>query len=408
MTKWINHQTIGVFSLLLVLTGLLFSEAAMSIGMIGLMVNTVFNRNIGTNFKAFLQNPALLSLTFIFFIVLISGLWSDNLDWLMNRLQMKLPFLLLPIGIVSIPKFDKRTFYPILAGFFWLVAFVCAYSMGLYVLHFEAMTEAYKQGHVLFTPVMHIRFSLIVVICVAIGYYLWQEKFYLKFPAERTAILVVSILLIAYLHVLAVRTGLVSLYGMIGFLILHYIIQSKKYAIGIGLIIGMLVFGVLAIRFVPTLYNKFSYMRWSLQQFAEGNRLADLSDSYRLATVEAGITLGNQNPFFGTGWGDIKDETNAYLQQKYPELANPGYTPQSEYVLFYAASGLLGLLAFLWATIYLFFYRRAWQHVLIGAFHATMIVSFVVEQTLETQLGTAIYVIFAVMLIRFQREKNRF
>lgn len=406
MGKWINHQTIGIFSTVLVLAGLLFSEAAMSIGMIGLVVNAVFNRTLALNFRKFRQNRALLALTAIFFIVLISGIWSENGAWLVNRLRMKLPFLLLPFAIVAIPRFDKTVLYPILAGFFWLVAVICAYSIGLYVLNYEAMTEAYKQGHVLFTPVMHIRFSLIVVICVAIGYYLWQEKYYLKFPVERTAMLVATILLVAYLHVLAVRTGLVSLYAVFAFGVLHYIWRSKRYAIGVGLIVGMLAIGALAVRFVPTLYNKFGYMRWSLQQFAEGKRLEDLSDSYRLATVEAGIRLGNANPLLGTGWGDIKDETNAYLQQKYPELVNPGYMPQSEYVLFYAASGLLGLLAFGWATLVPVFHKKAWQHVLIGAVHVAMIVSFIVEQTLETQLGVAIYTIFAVLFIRFQMKEN--
>jgi hypothetical protein len=36
-----------------------------------------------------------------------------------------------------------------------------------------------------------------------------------------------------------------------------------------------------------------------------------------------------------------------------------------------------------------------------------LIVSFVVEQTLETQLGTAIYGMFAVLGIRHLMERNR-
>lgn len=374
--------------------------------MIGLAGNAIFNKNIGQNFRAFVQNRVLLGFTAIFFIVLVSGLWSENLNWLSNRLQMKLPFLLLPFAMVALPRFDKGVFFPILAGFFWVVSAVCVYSVGLYVLDFETTTEAYKQGHVLFTPVMHIRFSLIVAICVAIGWYLYQEKYYLKFPAERVIMLVVTILLIAYLHVLAVRTGLVSLYGALGWFILHYIIKTKRYALGIGLSSLMVLGLALAIRFVPTLWYKVNYMRWSLEQIERGERLADLSDSYRLATIEAGIRLGNQHPILGTGWGDIKDETAAYLQGKYPELLQVIYMPQSEYVLFYAASGLTGLLVFIWATLQPLFYDKAWQNLFIGAFHVIMISSFIVEQTLETQLGVAIYVIFAVMCARFITKGN--
>lgn len=401
LNKWINHQTIGVFSILLVLAGLLFSEAAMSIGMIGLAVNAVFNKNIGRNFHTFVQNRVLLGFTAIFFIVLVSGLWSENLDWLSNRLQMKLPFLLLPFAIVALPRFDKSVFFPVLAGFFWVVSAVCVYSVGIYVLDFETTNEAYKQGHVLFTPVMHIRFSLIVAICVAIGWYLYQEKYYIRFPAERLMMLMITILLIAYLHVLAVRTGLVSLYGALGFFVLHYILKTKRYALGIGLG-GLIILGLaLAIRFVPTLWNKVGYMLWSLEQIEQGERLADLSDSYRVATIQAGMHLGNQHPILGTGWGDIKDETATYLQSKYPELLQAIYMPQSEYVLFYGASGLLGLLIFIFVTLQPLFYNNAWQNLFIGAFHIIMILSFIVEQTLETQLGVAIYTIFSVMSARF-------
>ncbi len=406
MNKWLTHQTVGIGSIVLVLMGLLFSEAAMSIGMIGLAANAVFNKNIGRNFRTFLQNRVLTGFTAIFSIVLVSGLWSDNLDWLANRLQMKLPFLLLPFAIVAVPRFDKSVFFPILASFFWVVAAICTYSIGLYVLNYEAVTEAYKQGHVLFTPVMHIRFSLIVAICVAIGWYLHQEKYYIRFPVERIMMLIITILLIVYLHVLAVRTGLVSLYGAMGFFILHYILKTRRYALGIGMAVLMLGGAVLAMRFVPTLWNKIGYMRWSLEQITKGERLADLSDSYRLATIEAGIQLGNQQPMFGIGWGDIKDETAVYLQSKYPELLDIIYTPQSEYVLFYAASGLFGLLIFSWATLLPLFYDKSWQNLLIGAFHVIMILSFVVEQTLETQLGTSIYIIFSVMGVRFLLQKN--
>ena len=374
--------------------------------MIGLAVNAVFNKNIGRNFRAFVQNRVLPGFTVIFFIVLVSGLWSKNLDWLSNRLQMKLPFLLLPFAMVALPRFDKSVFFPILAGFFWVVSAVCVYSVGMYVLDFETTTEAYKQGHVLFTPVMHIRFSLIVAICVAIGFYLYQEKYYIRFPAERIMMLVVTILLIAYLHVLAVRTGLISLYGALGFFVLHYIIKTKRYSLGIALGALLVVGLALAIRFVPTLWYKVNYMRWSLEQIERGERLADLSDSYRLATIEAGIRLGNQHPILGTGWGDIKDETAAYLQSKYPELLQVIYMPQSEYVLFYAASGLIGLLIFIFVTLQPLFYNKAWQNLFNGAFHVIMIMSFIVEQTLETQLGVAIYVIFAVMSACFITKGN--
>ncbi|MDX1943739.1 MAG: O-antigen ligase family protein [Saprospiraceae bacterium] len=407
MNKWVNHQTVGIISILMILIGLLCSEMLMSSGMIILTANAVFNQQIQVNFRIFFQNRVLLGLTAIFGVVLISGLWSSNGDWLADRLRMRLPFLLMPFAVVAIPKFDKKVYFPILASFFWLVIIVCLYSITHFILNYDAMIEGYKQGHVMFTPVMHIRFSLIVAVCIAIGWYLYQEKFYLKYPIEQTLILIASVFLLIYLHILAVRTGLVSLYAALGFFVLHNILKTKRYTLGIGLALMMVIALALAIRFVPTLWNKLGYTLWSLEQIAKGERLADLSDSYRLATIEAGIQLGNKQPLLGTGWGDILDETEAYLQQKYPELLTIIYMPQSEYLLFYAASGIVGLLIFIWASLQPLFYKKAWQNLFICAFHIIMILSFIIEQTIETQLGTAIYIIFAVMNIRFQMESDK-
>ena len=378
----------------------------MSIGMMGLVANAVFNKRIGQNFRTFIQNPILLGLTAIFFLVLLSGFWSENTDWLLNRLRMKLPFLLLPFAIVAIPQFGKRVYYPILACFFWVTWAVCLYSIGLYAMDYQAITESYKQGHVLFTPVMHIRFSLIVGYCIVIGIWLLREKFRFKYAVERWLLIGATAFLFIYIHILAVRSGLVSLYAVMACLIVLFVIKSKRYFLGIGIGLLLVIASVLAIRFVPTLYNKYSYMRWSLQQFMKGERLADLSDSYRLATIEAGISIGNQHPLLGVGFGDVKDQTKAYLQQKYPALLREIYMPQSEYVLFYAATGIIGLLAFLWATLQGLFYKNNWTYFLSGSFHVAMIVSFVIEQTLETQLGTAIYILFAIMNAHFIKQET--
>lgn len=402
LKNWLNHQSVGVFGILMVLVSMLISaDAWVSIGMMVLTANALFNRKIGANFRLFLQNRALVGLAAIFFSVLISGLWSENMDWWVNRSRMKLPFLLLPIAIVAIPRFDKRVYYSLLAVFFWVLVSICIYSIFLYLLDYKEITEAYKQGHVLYTPVMHIRFSLMVVYSILIGYHLLQEKFYFKFSFERWLLLAATVFLLIYIHILAVRSGLVSLYAVMGYLVIYWIAKSKRYILGIGFGLLVIIGIALTVRLVPTLWNKIGYTRWSLEQIAQGERLADLSDSYRLATIEAGIALGNQHPLLGVGFGDIKDATKAYLQQKYPALLQQIYMPQSEYVLFYAATGIVGLLLFIWATFQPLFYQKAFQHLLISGFHIIMIISFIVEQTLETQLGVGIYVMFTVLGVRY-------
>jgi hypothetical protein len=111
--------------------------------------------------------------------------------------------------------------------------------------------------------------------------------------------------------------------------------------------------------------------------------------------------MGNEAPLLGVGIGDIRDKTEAYLQVNYPGVAGSGFTPQSQYVWQYAGMGWLGLLVFIAVTFFPLFYKNGWRYALLGSFLAIAIPSFVIEQTLETQLGTAIYLVFLLMAARY-------
>jgi hypothetical protein len=83
--------------------------------------------------------------------------------------------------------------------------------------------------------------------------------------------------------------------------------------------------------------------------------------------------------------------------------------PQSQYVLTYAATGILGLLCFMLFTSYPLWHRGNWRQPLFTAFHLLAFSVFVFEQLLETQVGTAIYIVFAVLSIRsFMEEQADF
>jgi O-antigen ligase len=402
MRQWINHQFIGLLSLTLILIGLLLSNAAMSIGMIGLTVNTIFNKDFVLIFKRFIRHPALWGLSGIFILYAISGLYSENIPFLIDRLRMKLPFLLLPLTILSIPVFHKQLYYKLLYLFFILVVIGCLYSVVLFLQDPWEIMERYKQGQVLPTPVMHIRFSLMVAYAVGIGWYLYQERFFLRYTWEPLAMLVLTALLVAYLHLLAVRSGLVVLYSVLLFLLIWAVGRHRRYWLGVVAGSGLLLVGWLAIRFVPSLQNKLDYTRYGLYLFQHRTNLEELSDSYRLGSVLAGADIVRKHPWTGVGVGDIREACEDYYRLHLPALYGRGLMPHNQYLFVAAATGLLGLCYFIWATIYPLLYKKSYNNPLIVIFHIIMLLSFIPEHTLETQLGTAIYILFVILGIRFQ------
>jgi len=409
--KHLNEVTIRQYYCLLACVamqvGMIFSKVLLSMGMIGLVMNAVFDRRIGEHFRRFRTNPMLVGLTLIFFMFVVSGLNSDNTDWLVDRLRMKLPFLLLPFAVVAIPRFGRREYLGLLYFFLLLIAGTCLVLIGRYVFHFEELTDAYRRGQVLPTPGMHIHFSLMTALSVAIAWELIRQRFHWRYARlERGLQAGMLLFLTVFLHILAVRSGLVVLYLMLLYLLGYYILSGRRYVTGLAIVLLMAGGIALAYQYVPTLRNKVNYTLYNLQMIRGKTNLKELSDSYRVANIEAGIALGNAHLWTGVGIGDIRDETEAYLEEHYPELAGPGYMPQSQYVLTYAACGIFGLLFFALATAYPLWHSRNWRRPLFTAFHVLAFSAFAFEQLLETQVGAAIYIVFAVLSIRSFMEEE--
>ena len=89
----LDHRYVGIFACGLILVGLISYRALMSIGMITLGVRAVLSLRPKENIQHLLQNKALLALLGIFFLYVVSGLWSENLYYWLDRVRMKLPFL---------------------------------------------------------------------------------------------------------------------------------------------------------------------------------------------------------------------------------------------------------------------------------------------------------------------------
>jgi O-antigen ligase len=401
----VNHQSVGILSLLLIILGMLVSEAMMSIGMILLTANAVFNTHSSLIFKNFFRHKALIALTGLCLLYLISGLWSDNYHDFVDRVRMKLPFLFMPLAILSIPKFDKRIYANLLYVFFICVVTASLVSLFFYVVDFQEFNKIYSEGRVMPTPGQHVRFSLMAAFCVAIGFYLWQEGHVWRYRWETTLIAGLTGFLLLYLHVLAVRSGLLALYAMGLYYALLVAIKGRRFSVLIGVTLGILFAGGLAYRYLPSFQNRFHYTIYTIQMFTRQEAIRDLSDARRLGSIYGGLDLWKNAPWLGVGAGDIKDEMERYLRTHFPELGGLDLMPHNQFLLVGAGMGILGFLYFSGTMLYCLWYRRAWREPLFTSFFILIFTSFLVEHTLETQLGTAFFTVFCMMGLRYFYDK---
>ncbi|MGB1242533.1 MAG: O-antigen ligase family protein [Chitinophagales bacterium] len=402
----LDHRYIGILACALILLGLVSFRALMSIGMITLGVRAVLSLHPKENIQNLLQNKALLALLGIFGLYLISGLWSENFDFWLDRMRMKLPFLALPFGFAALQNLKFKDYQYLLYAFFVIIAALCLWLLGVYFNDFENLNEIYRKGQVLPTPVNHIRFSLMAVYAFALGLYFVEKSFFVRFHQEKIIVLILTLFLFVFIHILAVRSGLLALYLVLGYQFVHYIIRSKKYLIGMGIAVFSILSIIAAFYFIPTLQNKIGYTQYSLNRIKEHSKLESLSDSKRIATIEAAIVEGQKTWLIGIGVGDVQDVTTVYLQKNYPSIANLGILPHNQYLFVWLGIGTIGLILFLIFSLYPMFYQKAYLDSQFMSLNIIILSSFLVEHTIEVQIGSAFYTLFVFIGINMASKRE--
>jgi O-antigen ligase len=363
-----------------------------------------FNPALKSNIKKLLSHKAYLSLTIFFFLILVSGLWSEDTHYLLERLRIKLPFLLLPFAFISIPSFTERQF---LSLFYFLIIlmFFSALIVGTnYLLDFENITENINKGKVIPTPMHHIRYSLMQAFGILAGIVLWWKRFYLKYKWERYFIAFITVFLFYFIHVLSVRSGLFVLYLSILFFSIRYIYLTRRYKLGLATILGLILLPLIAYKTIESFRAKVDYARRDMKMYNLGLG-KDYSDAERIISFEAGLKIGNKNPFFGVGAGDLKKEVESYYKEHFIDISTPKM-PHNQLISTYAGTGLVGLFIFCFAFFYPLWYHDNYKDELFAAFHLIVFFSFMVENTIETAIGVAFYSFFLLLGINHLSGKE--
>lgn len=372
--------------------------------MILLLFAGIWSGSFKKNIKSFAKQKSYLAITGIFLLFFISGLWSENTEYFLNRSRIKLPIFFLPFAFFAIPKLSKEVMQRIFLGFIALFAFSVLWSIGLFLLDFSHYVEIYGKGQILPTPIHHVRYSIMVSIAAAMTIYgikIWKDIS----PILKKILWAIAFIFIIYLHVLAVRSGILTLYVALGCLLLIYIKEKGNKLLATGITVGSILLIFLATQYVPTIKNKIGYMKYSLELFSKNENIRELSDSRRLGSIFAGLNLTRNNPLLGVGIGDIMDETNDYLAKHYPDLTDLELLPHNQYVLAAATLGIIGLVLFIIFTFMPLFYLNGYNDYFLLSTQFMFFASFIVEHTIESQIGVALY-IFITLLAMKNRESQ--
>ncbi len=411
-----SYQLQAAFFIITLMIALLVSAELMSsLSMISLIVLSIFQLNekriifrkeLANNFKNYIQNAAWMALTIPFFLVLFTAIYStEDSNYLLERLRIKIPFLLLPFAFYSIPSFSQKQFYRILYIFIILILFTAIGVLINYGIHFEEIQVLIGQGQAMPTPTNHIRYSLLVSIAIISGIYLLFKRYNEEGVLVKWLLLSTAFLFV-FLHVLSVRSGLAVMYISLFLLICFYIIYYKKIIIGTVFLVILLVIPFAAYQFIPSFHKKIDYMLWDLKLAGLGTG-DTYSDSERILSYQVATEVVKENIFFGVGYGDLRSEINKKYSLLFPEKTPSEFKmPHNQYLTIWVATGLLGLAIFLISLILILLKNQHWKNPLFVSLCIMMWLSFMVENTIETAVGVACYLLFILLIMNYLKKGN--
>ncbi len=396
---------------------LVYSPFLLSMSMIGLLFVSILdwqraegrlkiklNLSIKLIINTLQYNPAYLSVTLCFFLVLLSGWQTEDWSYWFSRLRIKLPFLLLPLVFVNLPAFSKRQYLG-LVYFLLLLLLVTCLGVGInYLLHFEKITNSLEHGKSIPVPCNHIRFSLILVLGVIGGGWLWWERYAYRYNWERLLIGFTTLFLISFIFLLSVRSGLLALYSGLFILLIYYIHSTRRYWKAAMMTSAMAFAPVTAYFFLPSFNAKMDYMQEDLEMHQKGKG-EHYSDSGRLTSIEVGLDIGNEHPLLGVGAGNLKQEVEEAYEAEHPESIEPKM-PHNQWVHTYAGTGIFGVILFTFAFFYPLLHHGFFKKPVFLAFNSVIFSSFLTESTIENALGVGIYAFFLLLGLHYMQQHH--
>jgi O-antigen ligase len=347
-------------------------------------------------FNHFWRNKALVALTIPFLLVLVSGLWSENTMYWLERVRIKLPFLILPLAFANLPPLSKKQFWGIFYVFLIAFSIFCGRHLFFYAQHFAEVNRGLGQGIPIPTNWNHISFATMAVFAFLGGLELWKNNFYWKYPTERFLIGGLVVFLFVALHVLSVRSAILSLYICLFFQLLELIFNQKRWKIGLLSLAILTTIPYLAYHTMPSLRQRIDYAIWDYGKYKQGD-LTLKSDSERITTLKMGIAAFRQSPILGVGYGDIMDEVRRQYKTYYTHL--DVREPHSFWLFSLAGTGIVGTLIFLMAFATHWFYGQRYRVGLFSLLHFLILFTNSIDFVVEGTYGAVFYAFFVALFV---------
>lgn len=147
---------------------------------------------------------------------------------------------------------------------------------------------------------------------------------------------------------------------------------------------------------------------WEFDNILKDQNPNGKSTAQRIEYIKAGYDLVKRNLYFGVGTGDVQAEFNSYYEMSNSKLNQDKWLrAHNQLLTFIITFGIIGFLIIFFGFIYPIINEKSYKILLFNIFLIISLLSFLNEDTLETQAGITFFVFFyTIFVFGFQNRKQ--
>ncbi|OUJ75168.1 O-antigen ligase family protein [Hymenobacter crusticola] len=312
------------------------------------------------------------------------------------------------IFAVAVPLSEQQRFW--LGCMFVLgTTLLGADTLVRYLLTAPEVHEMFNTGQNIqtVTGVFHIHFGVMLALAFYFGVLLRRNSYATRI--WRWLLLLAVLLIVAVLHVLAYRTGLLVFYSVLLFDSVWLIVARRQFLWGLGALLLFVVLPWFAYKTLEPIQARVNGTYYDLEQFSLSHDINNFSLSKRLAAWETAQAVAAQHPWLGVGLAD----TEAAMMEQY-SWRDFGLQPinrvmvHNQYLHYLLGAGIVGLFVWLLVLLGPLAQPRVRRNPYVIHFLLILGVAMLVDSLLQLQIGFNLFVfLYGFLVVNAERQAQQ-
>ncbi len=387
------------FGILLFFMGEFFSRAILSISPVVLLIAACTHPDFKENVKHVFKERIVTLAFILYFIGFICFPLADNKSKWAELLFKNLPYLVFPFSLVLLKDFVTKYYKFILYTLILFVSFISISTFIRFVNNYELYTWMIRHSKNIEATggMFHIHFGLMTALAIIFCYAF--IRFSRVHILEKFILGTIAIFLFIALHVLAYRTGIVSIYICILSEIVLTILYGKKYILGICLLIVTITVPLISYYSFRSVQERVQNTKFDILRYKQGKDINYYSLSQRFAAWETAFGIYKKNWLFGISAADLQDEMSKQYAIKDFGLKKENQVLIHNQYFFYAVCyGIIGLGFLLYMLAYCLALAWRKKNPIYLQFVVLFSAAFMIDTLLEMQTGQNMFIFFYSIL----------